>query len=72
MDPEFHLEGTQYYMRSSAEKYKMLSMSKMGSKAMPWLRWLFASLSPWRPRFAPWSVHVKVVVDKVATGQVFL
>jgi hypothetical protein len=30
------------------------------------------SLSPRGPRFAPGSIHVKFVVDKVALGQVFL
>jgi hypothetical protein len=41
------------------------------NKAVPWLRQLVAGLSPWRPRFAPGSVHVGFVVDKMAFGQVF-
>jgi hypothetical protein len=41
------------------------------NKAAPWLRQLVAGLSPWRPRFAPGSVHVGFVVDKMAFGQVF-
>jgi hypothetical protein len=39
---------------------------------VPLLRSLVAGLSPWRPRFAPGSIHVGFVVDKVALGQVFL
>jgi hypothetical protein len=38
---------------------------------VPWLRRLVAGLSPQRPGFEPWSVHVGFVVDKVALGQVF-
>jgi hypothetical protein len=41
-------------------------------RAVPWLRSLVAGLSPQRPGFAPWSIHVGFVVDKVALGQVFL
>jgi hypothetical protein len=40
-------------------------------KAVPWLRWLVAGLSPRRPGFEPGSIHVGFVVDKVALGQVF-
>jgi hypothetical protein len=40
--------------------------------AMPWLRSLVAGLSPRRPGFAPGSIHVGFVVDKMALGQVFL
>jgi hypothetical protein len=35
-------------------------------------RSLVAGLSPRRPGFAPGSIHVGIVVDKVALGQVFL
>jgi hypothetical protein len=38
---------------------------------VPWLRSLVAGLSSRRPGFAPWSIHVGFVVDKVALGQVF-
>jgi hypothetical protein len=38
---------------------------------MLWPRRLVAGLSLWRPRFAPGSVRVGFVVDKVALGQVF-
>jgi len=30
--------------------------------AMPWLRWLATSLSPWRHEFIPTEVHVGFVV----------
>jgi hypothetical protein len=39
--------------------------------AVPWLRRLVAGLPPRRPGFDPGSVHVGIVVDKVALGQVF-
>jgi hypothetical protein len=39
---------------------------------VPWLRWLVAGLSLWRPWRALEQVHVEYVVDKVALGQVFL
>jgi hypothetical protein len=42
------------------------------SNAGFWLRSLVAGLAPRRPRFAPGSIHVGFVVDKVALGQVFL
>jgi hypothetical protein len=42
------------------------------STAVPWLRSLVAGLSPRRAGFAPGSIHVGFVVDKVALGQVFL
>jgi hypothetical protein len=42
------------------------------SKAVSWLRPLVADLSSQRPGFAPGSIHVGFVVDKVALGQVFL
>jgi hypothetical protein len=39
---------------------------------VPWLRSLVAGLSPRSPGFAPGSIHVGFVVDKVALGQGFL
>jgi hypothetical protein len=39
---------------------------------VPWLKHLVAGLSPWRPGFAPGSVHVVFVVGEVALGQFFL
>jgi hypothetical protein len=41
-------------------------------RAVPWLKWLVAGLSPRRPGFAAGSIHVGFVVDKVALEQVFL
>jgi hypothetical protein len=40
--------------------------------SVPRLRSLVAGLSPRRSGFAPGSIHVGFVVDKVALGQVFL
>jgi hypothetical protein len=37
---------------------------------MPWLRGLVANLSPRSPGFAPRSVHMRFVVDKVAPGEI--
>jgi hypothetical protein len=42
------------------------------NKAVPWLRWLVAGLSQWRPRFIAGTVHAGFVVEKVAMGQVSL
>jgi hypothetical protein len=39
------------------------------NEAVPWLRRLVAGLSLRRPGFAPWSIHVGFVVDKVALGR---
>jgi hypothetical protein len=39
---------------------------------VPWFRGLISDLSPLWPGFAPGSLHVGFVVDKVALGQVFL
>lgn len=39
---------------------------------MPWLKWLFTGLLQLRPRFAPGSVRVEFVVDKVELEQVYL
>jgi hypothetical protein len=39
---------------------------------VPWLRSLVARLSSRRPGFAPGSIHVEFVMDKVALGLVFL
>jgi hypothetical protein len=42
------------------------------STAVPWLRRLVAGLSPQSPEFAPGSIHVAFLVDRVALGQVCL
>jgi hypothetical protein len=44
----------------------------MKAQVVPWLGQLIASLSQQRPIFEPGSVHVGIVVDKVALGEVFL
>jgi hypothetical protein len=41
-------------------------------QAVPCLRQLFAGLSPRRPWFAPWSIHVGFMVDKVVLWRVYL
>jgi hypothetical protein len=41
-------------------------------QALQWLKLLVGGLSPRRTGFAPGSIHVGFVVDKVALGQVFL
>jgi hypothetical protein len=38
--------------------------------AVPWLRRFVAGLFPRRPGFGPGPVHVVIVVDEVALGQV--
>jgi hypothetical protein len=38
----------------------------MSIMAVPWLRRLVACLSPWKTEFAPGSIHVGFVTDKVA------
>jgi hypothetical protein len=40
--------------------------------AVPWPRQLLAGLSPLIPGFAPSSIHVRFVVEKVALEKVFL
>jgi hypothetical protein len=47
-------------------------MSKGCIGAVPWLRRLVSGHSPRGPGFAPGSIHVRFMVDKVALGQVFL
>jgi hypothetical protein len=42
------------------------------SVAVPWLRPLVAGISPRKTGFDVRSVHVRIIVDKVALGQVFL
>jgi hypothetical protein len=49
-----------------------LCVSSMAAKrALPWFRWLVVGISRRRTRFAPGSIHVGFVVDKVALGQAF-
>jgi hypothetical protein len=42
------------------------------SSAVPWLKRLVAGITSRRPGFAPGSVYVGFVADKVALGQVFI
>jgi hypothetical protein len=42
---------------------------RLTSRAVPWLKRLVTGLSPQRPGFAPGSIHVGFVVDKVALGR---
>jgi hypothetical protein len=47
-------------------------VGKINYMAVPLVRHLVTSLSPRRPEFAPGSVHMGFVVDKVTLGQIFL
>jgi hypothetical protein len=49
-----------------------LTFCNVCNRAVAWLRSLVAGFSPRRPGFAPGSIHVGFVVDKVTLGQVFL
>jgi hypothetical protein len=51
--------------------YKVFVTCEVYIEAVPWFRQLVTGLSPWRPGFTPGSVHVGLMVDKVALGQVF-
>jgi hypothetical protein len=55
------LRGTNWFFKCHSE-YSFLKV------AMPWRGRLVAGLSPWRPGFDPWSVHVVLVVKKIGTG----
>jgi hypothetical protein len=52
--------------------HKCSSLDYILGQAVPWMRSLVAGLSPRRPGFAPGSIHMGFVVDKVSLGQVFL
>jgi len=51
------------------DHHKPLLSATVIYQTMPWLRQLFASLSPQRPGFNPRLVHVGFLVE---TGQVFV
>jgi hypothetical protein len=53
-------------------KQKINQVEYEDNWVVPRLRSLVADLSPRKPVFAPGSIHVGFVVDKVAVGQVFL
>jgi hypothetical protein len=65
------------YIASALERASLnspkdnLISKKLLAKGVPWLRRLFADPSPQRPRFAPRSVHVGFVEDKVSLNSVF-
>jgi hypothetical protein len=52
--------------------YNLLIFVMVKRMVVPWLRSLVAGLSLRRPGFAPGSIHVGFVVDKVALGQALL
>jgi len=49
--------------------HTQMAWSPQERRTVPWLKQLFASLSPWRPGFNPRSVYVGFVVGKVALEQ---
>jgi hypothetical protein len=71
-DTELHFELRKSEKRHTSCSVKDRIRTIEESRAVPWLRRLVAGLSPRSPVFAPRSVHVGFVVDKVALGQVFL
>jgi hypothetical protein len=54
------------------QKINSCRLLKLMMVALPWLRSLVAGLSPRRPGFAPGSILMVFVVEKVALVQVFL
>ena len=54
------------------DHHKPLLSATVIYQTVPWLRQLFASLSPWRPGFNPRSVQVGFLVERVTLGQVFV
>jgi hypothetical protein len=58
-------------MKSKKYLRILFSVRFLFLKAAPWLRWLVIGLSLWRLGFGPESIHVGLVVDRVALGQVF-
>jgi hypothetical protein len=83
--PKFHFKSVcdgnkqgQNYLRPD----KTIILAKSGKhwiigrnalkRAVPWLRQLVTGLSPRGPGFAPGSIRVGFMVDKVALRQVFL
>jgi hypothetical protein len=68
----WHVNVRLVYKSATAVSFSLLSSSlKNKLWAVPWLRSLVAGLSPRRPGFAPGSIYVGFVVDKVTLGQVF-
>jgi hypothetical protein len=52
--------------------FGLLCVSLLQEYAVPWLRQLVADFLPRRPRFAPGSIHVGFLADKVSLGRGFL
>jgi hypothetical protein len=69
----WHVNARLVYKSATAVSFSVLSSSRKNKLwAVPWQRSLVAGLSPRRPGFAPGSIYVGFVVDKVTLGQVFL
>ena len=64
--------GTAMFSVSQDMEFKYHLHNLRTSKAVPWLRPVFASVPPRRPGFDTRSVLARYVMDKVALGQAFL
>jgi hypothetical protein len=67
--PEKESEVNEIVMLSVCPSVSFYNGFLTNCLAVPWLRWLLAGLSRRRYGFAPGSVHVGLVVNKVALGQ---
>jgi hypothetical protein len=67
-----HYKHTDKAPSAPAGTEYIFNVNKVSPTAMPWLRSLVTGLSPRRPGFMPWSIHVGYVADKMALVQVFL
>jgi hypothetical protein len=54
------------------DHHKPLLSATVIYQTVPWLRQLFASLSPQSPGFNPKSICVGFLVERVTLGQVFV
>jgi hypothetical protein len=59
-------------MQSTEQQRASLMPYTAVNKVVSQLRLPIASLSPHRPGFAPWLVHVGFIIDSVPQGQVSL
>jgi len=57
---------------SNTEQKPKFHVTLNSQWAVPWLRYLVASLSLWRPQFESRPLHVELELDKVALEQDFL
>jgi hypothetical protein len=66
MNPDLHSKKleTEPELWHGHQKSLLDTTNLINLYAIPWLRQLVASLSPQRPRFKPWSVHVGFVWTK--------